>query len=124
VDIAPFPCHLFQYAVLVPEIGTRLIQQDLNLSREFAIKVRLDSSEYGNAVFGDTEDNAEDDAGDKIMMHVSGVRRLEILATEGSEAAEEYRLGEVGADIGRSTCRKLRDDVPPTPRNRKRAKRR
>jgi len=113
VEVSPIPPLLFLEAVLVPEIGTMLIQQDLNLSRDEALRVREQSSAYGMAVFAEPdEDGDEDDAGDKLIKNVSKVIRSAI-ETEDSGAADgaadgavKRKLSDKAADGSRKRMKK------------------
>ncbi|CDO69661.1 hypothetical protein BN946_scf184851.g49 [Trametes cinnabarina] len=82
--------------VLVPEAALNLIMEDLNLSREDALKTLRDSVEYGVAMFPvDEGENGKGDedsmimgAGEQMIMERARVRRKELEEEERKEEEE------------------------------------
>lgn len=63
----PCPMSLRDFLVylLVPETAVLLIAKDLNVTSAQANRIRLESKEYGNAFFSETDDGRIDDITNK-----------------------------------------------------------
>lgn len=96
--VRPFTPNEFILRILVPEVGMRLIIQDMSLSvdsrldKKRAVAVLRASARYGVAMFPvDGGDNNGDNnevigVGDQIIMQRAQKRRKEIEIEEGEEA--------------------------------------
>ncbi|KAH0582517.1 hypothetical protein H2248_010458 [Termitomyces sp. 'cryptogamus'] len=100
--VSPLTASEFLQRIMVPEIGVRLIMQDMNLDvsqMRDAVKILRESANYGVAMFpvdeGEEEGGDSDDAGlgaaDMIVMKRAMKRRKQLDADERAEEAEYQR---------------------------------
>ncbi|KAG6820418.1 hypothetical protein H0H93_000664 [Arthromyces matolae] len=136
--VSPLTATEFLQRIMVPEIGTRLIMQDMDFDEgqmEEAIKILRDSATYGVAMFPVDEEEAKGDsddadlgAADMIVMERARKRRKELDET-GPAEEKEYQKQTKKAEKGKKQAggKKKREeseeevDVPaqrPKPRPR------
>jgi hypothetical protein len=69
--------------ILVPEVTVALIMQDLGLTREQALRIRLESIDYGLGMFQDDQEGEE--IVGEIMREVVTKKRAELMARDREE---------------------------------------
>lgn len=89
----------FIHYVLVPQVGLMLIQEDLHLSSEEALKTMRESRRYGVAMFPHESDFDKIDAADEVTIEQARKRRRELELEQPGEIEvfeSERREGKQG----------------------------
>ncbi|KAG5636682.1 hypothetical protein H0H81_007212 [Sphagnurus paluster] len=106
--VAPLTANEFVQRILVPEVGVRLVMDDMDLDEarvDEAVRIMRESATYGAQMFpadekeeggggGTIRDNGKESVADLILIERARKRRKELEADELREEAEEKARGE------------------------------
>ncbi|KAF7297965.1 RTC4 domain-containing protein [Mycena chlorophos] len=119
--VNPLTPNEFIQRILVPEVGMRLVMQDMDLDiedsadKKQAVAVLQDSATYGVAMFPDDSgrNNGDDvDVGEQLIMQRAMRRRAELEAEEKREEEEAARREERAKRRAMKKAREEEEDEP------------